>query len=332
MATPLANKRASFFRKPAPSPLALSGPHPLRAASDPTATTTTTATTPPVSSNEEKSAGRFSLFRPARASVAIVDAPSSPPSALAVRSASSDTASSSASEEEGRTSSGSDSADDDDGRARALALLEGREPSSAPTTPSPGLTKGVRRERPITEEPEELPPLPASAPPSAYSYGSAGAGLSPMPGSPPASRRNSRQTQQRRLSARILGVGRSRQNTDEASAATTTTAATEDATHDPENERDENEKAVDAHGLPTYATAAFPGHAVTYRFAQAGPFAMRVAAEHVDADPVEGASVGVPALGRYHISVGVNVWAPRSYVTSVRRGLSEDGPLVAQIE
>ena len=89
---------------------------------------------------------------------------------------------------------------------------------------------------------------------------------------------------------------------------------------------------MDAHGLPTYATAAFPGHAVTYRFAQAGPFAMRVAAEHVDADPVERASVGVPALGRYHISVGVNVWAPRSYVTSVRRGLSEDGPLVAQIE
>ena len=40
----------------------------------------------------------------------------------------------------------------------------------------------------------------------------------------------------------------------------------------------------------------------------------------------------VPGLGRYHVSVGLNLWAPRSYVTCVRRGLTDYGPLVAQIE
>ncbi|RPD64577.1 hypothetical protein L226DRAFT_433398, partial [Lentinus tigrinus ALCF2SS1-7] len=74
---------------------------------------------------------------------------------------------------------------------------------------------------------------------------------------------------------------------------------------------------------PTYASAAYPKRPATYRFAQAGPFAMTLSA---------GDEEEVPGLGRYHVSVGVNVWAPRSCVTSVRRGLAEDGPLVAQIE
>ena len=40
----------------------------------------------------------------------------------------------------------------------------------------------------------------------------------------------------------------------------------------------------------------------------------------------------VAGLGRYHVGVGVNVWSPRLGVTSVRRGLAEDGPVVAEIE
>ena len=79
----------------------------------------------------------------------------------------------------------------------------------------------------------------------------------------------------------------------------------------------------DEQGLPTYASAAYPSAPVAYRFAQAGPFAMVLTA---------GDEEEVPGLGRYHLSVGVNVLAPRSTVTSIRRGLSEDGPLIAQIE
>ena len=97
------------------------------------------------------------------------------------------------------------------------------------------------------------------------------------------------------------------------------------------------QEVADEHGLPTYASAAFPRAPVAYRFAQAGPFAMTLAAR--DGDSVEGAEgagagAGAPplGLGRYHVSVGVNVWAPRTYVTSVRRGLDGEGPLVAQIE
>ncbi|TBU26837.1 hypothetical protein BD311DRAFT_846925 [Dichomitus squalens] len=79
---------------------------------------------------------------------------------------------------------------------------------------------------------------------------------------------------------------------------------------------------TDEHGLPTYASAAFPSHPTTYRFAQAGPFASTVSAGDEE----------IAGLGRYHVSVGVNVWAPRSGVTIVRRGLTEDGPIVGQIE
>lgn len=84
------------------------------------------------------------------------------------------------------------------------------------------------------------------------------------------------------------------------------------------------EREVDEHGLPTYASAAYPRRPVTYRFAQAGPFAMTLAAGEEE--------VAGQGLGRYHVSVGVNVWAPRSVVTSIRRGLAESGPVVAQIE
>ncbi|TBU62467.1 hypothetical protein BD310DRAFT_52244 [Dichomitus squalens] len=79
---------------------------------------------------------------------------------------------------------------------------------------------------------------------------------------------------------------------------------------------------TDEHGLPTYASAAFPSHPTTYRFAQAGPFASTVSAGDEE----------IAGLGRYHVSVGVNIWAPRSGVTIVRRGLTEDGPIVGQIE
>ena len=105
------------------------------------------------------------------------------------------------------------------------------------------------------------------------------------------------------------------------SIGTTSTATilpgTTRLTEEPEKESD-----VDEHGLPTYASAAYPTRPATYRFAQAGPFAMTLAAGGEE----------VPGLGRYHVSVGVNVWAPRACVTTVRRGLGEDGPLVAQIE
>lgn len=86
---------------------------------------------------------------------------------------------------------------------------------------------------------------------------------------------------------------------------------------------EEATEEVDEQGLPTYASAAYPSRAMGYRFVQAGPFAMTLSAEGEEE---------VAGMGRYHVSVGVNVWAPRLSVTSVRRGLAEDGPLVAEIE
>ncbi|KAM5539948.1 hypothetical protein V8D89_006451 [Ganoderma adspersum] len=79
----------------------------------------------------------------------------------------------------------------------------------------------------------------------------------------------------------------------------------------------------DEQGLPTYASAAYPSRPMGYRFVQAGPFAMTLCAEGEEE---------VAGLGRYHVGVGVNVWSPRLGVTSVRRGLAEDGPMVAEIE
>ena len=93
------------------------------------------------------------------------------------------------------------------------------------------------------------------------------------------------------------------------------------------NEETEQEQPraqeTDEHGLPTYASAAFPARPTTYRFTQAGPFGSTVSA---------GDEEEITGLGRYHVSVGVNIWAPRSAVTTVRRGLAEDGPIVGQIE
>lgn len=81
---------------------------------------------------------------------------------------------------------------------------------------------------------------------------------------------------------------------------------------------------VNEDGLPTYAPTAIPSQAVTYRFARCSPFAM-VLVEDKIASPVED-------RGLYHISVGVNIWMPSCTVTTVRRGSSETGSQVAQLE
>ncbi|KAI1790952.1 hypothetical protein LXA43DRAFT_456456 [Ganoderma leucocontextum] len=104
---------------------------------------------------------------------------------------------------------------------------------------------------------------------------------------------------------------------------TIATSRVSEARERPSGEGALQEPEQDEHGLPTYASAAYPSRAVGYRFAQAGPFAMTLSAEGEEE---------VAGLGRYHVSVGVNVWTPRLAVTSVRRGLGEDGPLIAQIE
>ncbi len=74
-------------------------------------------------------------------------------------------------------------------------------------------------------------------------------------------------------------------------------------------------------GLPTYASATHPSTPTTYMFTRCSPFAMVLTQE--------GAGM---ATGLYHISVGVNVWIPTCTVTTVRRGPTEDGPIVAQLE
>ncbi|OSD00886.1 hypothetical protein PYCCODRAFT_1370534 [Trametes coccinea BRFM310] len=81
---------------------------------------------------------------------------------------------------------------------------------------------------------------------------------------------------------------------------------------------------------PTYSAAAYPSHAVTYRFAQTGAFEMTLEAEGDSTSEKEVSSLGL-RMWRYHIAVGVNVLTLRSWVTSVRRG-GEDGLLVAEIE
>ncbi|KAL7285028.1 hypothetical protein ACG7TL_000118 [Trametes sanguinea] len=70
---------------------------------------------------------------------------------------------------------------------------------------------------------------------------------------------------------------------------------------------------------PTYSAAAYPSHAVTYRFAQTGAFEMTLEAEGDSTSEKEGSSLGL-RMWRYHIAVGVNVLTLRSWVTSVRRG------------
>lgn len=46
----------------------------------------------------------------------------------------------------------------------------------------------------------------------------------------------------------------------------------------------------------------------------------------------DGGGALLEGQGLYHISVGVNIWMPSCTVTTVRRGPSESGPLVAQLE
>ncbi|TFK84942.1 hypothetical protein K466DRAFT_588489 [Polyporus arcularius HHB13444] len=247
--------------------------------------------------------GRFSLFRQSgRRSGLVLDAalfrfkapsPSAPSSA-----SSSDAPSDRGSEGGGRQSAESVS----DERSRALSILEGRAVAeeASPTTPAAG--GETRTDTQSTASTPTGSPLPTPT-----SFISA---LS-RPGS--TSSRRSLSVDGRRASSRL---GLVPENTSTATSTGTTILTTTRLTEEPEKE------GTDEHALPTYASAAYPKRPATYRFAQAGPFAMTLAASGEE----------VPGLGRYHVSVGVNVWAPRSYVTSIRRGLGEDGPLVAQIE
>ncbi|KAK7695157.1 hypothetical protein QCA50_002347 [Cerrena zonata] len=77
-------------------------------------------------------------------------------------------------------------------------------------------------------------------------------------------------------------------------------------------------------GLPTYSSAALSAKPTTYQFIRSSPFAM-IVSEDFGASRSE-----VP--GKYHISVGVNVWMPSCTITTIRRGGSEDGHLVAELE
>lgn len=79
---------------------------------------------------------------------------------------------------------------------------------------------------------------------------------------------------------------------------------------------------TDASGLPTYASAVHPSTPTSYGFIRSGPFAMIVTP---DAERVR-------EVGLYHVSVGVNIWMPSSTVTTIRRGSSEEGQMVAEIE
>jgi len=75
-------------------------------------------------------------------------------------------------------------------------------------------------------------------------------------------------------------------------------------------------------GLPTYASTMTTSAPVSYGFTRCSPFAMIVS-------PDSGSGRG---QGLYCISVGVNVWMPSSTVTTIRRGSSEEGSLVAELE
>lgn len=77
---------------------------------------------------------------------------------------------------------------------------------------------------------------------------------------------------------------------------------------------------ADSDGLPTYATAAFPADTVAYNFVRCSPFAMVIMSDTVPEQPL------------YHISIGVNVWMPTSFTTCIRRGGTEEGRVVAQLE
>ena len=77
-------------------------------------------------------------------------------------------------------------------------------------------------------------------------------------------------------------------------------------------------------GLPTYSSAVYPTGPTTYQFTRTSPFAMIVSEDF--------GTPHIEMLGKYHISVGVNVWMPHCTITTIRRGGSEDGQLVAELE
>lgn len=79
---------------------------------------------------------------------------------------------------------------------------------------------------------------------------------------------------------------------------------------------------TDDDGLPTYTSVAHPSKFVTYGFIRCSPFAMVLSPEES----------GMEGSGLYHISVGVNIWMPSMTVTTLRRGASESGPIVASLE
>ncbi|RDX46738.1 hypothetical protein OH76DRAFT_1406580 [Lentinus brumalis] len=247
--------------------------------------------------------GRFSLFRQSgRRSGLVLDAALfrfKGPSPSAPSSASSSDAPSDRGSDGGRRQSAESVTDE---RSRALSILEGRAEPLSPTSAAAGETR---------TDTQSTASTPTGSPlPTPTSFISA---LS-RPGS--TSSRRSLSVDGRRASSR-LGLVPENSTTGTSTSTGTTILTTTRLTEEPEKE------LADEHALPTYASAAYPKRPATYRFAQAGPFAMTLAA---------GGEEEVPGLGRYHVSVGVNVWAPRSYVTSIRRGLGEDGPLVAQIE
>ena len=248
------------------------------------------APTPGIPDSTDVKKSRFSLFRGRRSGVVLdamlfrASAASSPTSASSSDRPSTD-----------RTSSEESAGgvqDVTDARDRALSILEGRPQSAAGAEP---VATEAPPDRTGTNTPVgETVPVPASfigALSMAFVSGRSRSGS--------VSSRRSLSADGPRVSSRLGLVPEN--------STVTTTRLTEE----------------DEHGLPTYASAAYPSAPVAYRFAQAGPFAMVLTA---------GDEEDVPGLGRYHLSVGVNVLAPRSTVTSIRRGLSEDGPLVAQIE
>ena len=72
--------------------------------------------------------------------------------------------------------------------------------------------------------------------------------------------------------------------------------------------------------LPNYSFAVYPREPVTYRFSQCSPYALVLVNDDGTAQP------------RYHISVGLNVWMPTAFTTTIREGGSNHGRLVAQLE
>ncbi|CAL1694772.1 unnamed protein product [Somion occarium] len=74
-----------------------------------------------------------------------------------------------------------------------------------------------------------------------------------------------------------------------------------------------------------YTNSAQISGPVVLQFVRCSPFAMVVTEDL--------GGVSHPETGtKYHISVGVNIWMPNCTVTTIRRGPTEDGRLVAQLE